>query len=90
MCMQALDLYSSSMSGRKPISSYMLIPCIFALASTKGKSKLSPLYVAMTVGLDSRMCSNHRLINPGYSSQSINIISASPTSSGSLKTVNSP
>jgi hypothetical protein len=40
----------------------MLIPWILARTSTKGKSKLSPLYVAMTVGLDSLICSNHRRI----------------------------
>lgn len=65
MCMVDRDLYSSSISGLNPISSYMLIPCILALASTKGKSKLSPLYVAMTVGLESLICSNHLRITAG-------------------------
>jgi len=68
MCMVCLDLYSCSLSGLNPISSYMLIPCILALMSTNGKSKLSPLYVAMTVGLQSRMCSNHLRIRAGYGS----------------------
>lgn len=65
MCMVDRDLYSSSISGLNPISSYMLIPCTLALASTKGKSKLSPLYVAMTVGLESLICSNHLRITAG-------------------------
>lgn len=65
MCMVCLDLYSSSLSGLNPISSYILIPWILARISTNGKSKLSPLYVAMTVGLHSRICSNQRRIRAG-------------------------
>lgn len=85
--MHAVLLYSPSLSGRNPISSYMLMPWILARSSTNGKSKLSPLYVAMTVGFASRMCSNHRRMVPACCQLTYN---HQLTSSGSLKIVNSP
>ena len=66
----------SSLFFRKPISVYMSIPKTLALASTKGQSKKSPLYVAITVGLASLMCSKNRSITA--------------LSSGSLKIINGP
>lgn len=66
MWTQALLLNSSSESRAKPISLYIEMPWMFARASTKGKSKASPLKVAITVGLTSRMCSNQRRMRDGW------------------------
>ncbi|KAG9526756.1 DUF1744-domain-containing protein, partial [Aureobasidium melanogenum] len=66
----------SSLFLRKPISWYMSMPWILALASTYGQSKKSPLYVTMMVGRASLMQSKNR--------------SSKALSSGSLKIKKGP